>query len=310
MLNENNESDIATAPQPQPASEEATSSRRRITRRSWVIAGVCFLVAVVVVVVVVLVANLLREQAETKAEAVAAYSSLRTSHQSAISNLRNSIDSAEVVTETTVEGDVEDGSLLRELAAEIANAKAGLTDSQRKYIVPAALGSDEVDSAAAGLGLARYQAEAATKSLNEARVAVVDSASAHDARIAEEERAAKTAAAKASAGTVNFEDLSRAGNSAIGTYYRFEGRIIQDASGGTYRVNMTADPGYTRVLWKDTILVSVAGTPGTRLIEDDIISFTAASAGEQSYTTVLGATVTLPLVIADASDISVTGRAD
>jgi hypothetical protein len=310
MVNENNDSDIATEPQPHPASEEVTSSRRRITRRSWVIAGVCLLVAVVVVVVAVLVANLLREQAETKAEAVAGYSSIRTSHLSAISNLRNSIDSAEAVTNTKSEGDVEDGSLLRELTAEIGTAKAGLAESQRKYIDPADFGSDEVDAAAAGLGLARYQAEAATKSLNEARVAVVDSASAHDARVAEEERAAKTAAAKASAGTVAFEDLSRAGNSAIGTYYRFEGRIIQDAGGGTYRVNMTKDPGYTRVFWEDTILVSVTGTPGTRLIEDDIISFTAASAGEQSYTTVLGATVTLPLVIAEASDISVTGRAD
>jgi len=310
MVNENTESDIAPETQPQPESEAVTSSRRSVARRSWVIGGVCLVVVVVVVVVVVLVANLLREQAETKAEAVATYTSLRTSHQSAVSNLRSSIDNAEVVTETTGEGDVDDDSLLGALNAEIGRAKAGLVDWERKYIKPAALGSDEVDAAAAGLGLARYQAVTATKNLNQARVAVVESATAHDERIAEEERAAKTAAAKATAGTVTFEDLSRAGNSAIGTYYRFEGRIIQDAGGDTYRVNMTRDPGYTRVFWEDTILVSVAGTPGTRLIEDDIISFTAASAGEQSYTTVLGATVTLPLVIAEASDISVTGRAD
>ena len=57
-----------------------------------------------------------------------------------------------------------------------------------------------------------------------------------------------------------------------------------------------------------TLLVVVAGATPVRLLEDDIVSFVAASTGIESYTTVLGATVELPAVLAEGSDVSVTGR--
>ncbi|KZC95410.1 hypothetical protein AWH51_08245 [Clavibacter tessellarius] len=264
----------------------------------------------IAVVIAMIVISVLQERAEAKAEAVSAYTSAQTSHGSALEGLRSAIANAESLTGVTGDDEVDDVALLVELRGAVDRAQESLTETDVEYIDSAARGTEEVQAAAAELAEAQEQARGASMALNDARVAVADDVSARGERIAEEERAAKTAAAKASAGPVAFEDLSRSGNSVIGTYYRFEGRIIQDAGSGTYRVNMTKDPGYSRVFWEDTILVTVAGTPGTRLLEDDIISFTAASGGLQSYTTVLGATVSLPMVIAEAGDVSVTGRAD
>ncbi|MDO4045306.1 hypothetical protein [Clavibacter michiganensis] len=308
MVHENPEPDLAAMPD--EAGGEASPARRTIPRRTWIIVGASVLALVVIVVGALIVMNLLQEQAEAKAEAVSAYTSAQTSYGSALEGLRSALANAESLTGVTGDDEVDDVDLLVELRGEIDAAQESLTKTDVEYIDSAARSSEEVQAAAAELTSAQEQARGASKSLNDARVAVADDVSARTERLAEEQRAAKTAAAKAAAGPVGFEDLFRSGNNVIGTYYRFEGRIIQDAGSGSYRVNMTKDPGYSRVFWKDTILVSVAGTPGTRLLEDDIISFTAASGGVQSYTTVLGATVTLPLVVAQAGDISVTGRAD
>ncbi|QOD43916.1 hypothetical protein [Clavibacter zhangzhiyongii] len=308
MVHENPEPDVAALPA--EVEGEVTPARHKVSRRTWIIVGSSVLALVLLVVAALIVANLLREQAEAKAEAVSAYTSAQTSHGSALEGLRTAIANAESLTGVTGDDEVDDVDLLVELRAQVDAAQESLTGTDVEYIDSAARSREEVEAAAAELTEAQEEARGASKSVNDARVAVADDVSARTERIAEEQRAAKTAAAKAAAGPVAFEDLFRSGNSVIGTYYRFEGRIIQDAGSGSYRVNMTKDPGYSRVFWEDTILVSVAGTPGTRLLEDDIISFTAASGGVQSYTTVFGATVTLPLVIAEAGDISVTGRAD
>jgi hypothetical protein len=308
MVHENPELDVVAVPA--EAEGEVAPAPRRISRRTWIIVGSSLVALVIAVVAAIVVMNLLQEQAEAKAEAVSAYASVQTSHGSALEGLRSAIANAKSLTGVTGDDEVDDVNLLVELRGEIDTAEESLTETDLEYIDSAARSREEVQVAADELAEAQEQARGASKSLNDARVAVADDVSVRTERIAEEQRAAKTAAAKAAAGPVAFEDLSRSGNSVIGTYYRFEGRIIQDAGSGTYRVNMTKDPGYSRVFWEDTILVTVAGTPSTRLLEDDIISFTAASGGVQSYTTVFGASVTLPLVIAEATDISVTGRAD
>ena len=85
---------------------------------------------------------------------------------------------------------------------------------------------------------------------------------------------------------------------------------VSGASGTTsgYRINITADQGYSRVFWDDTVMLMVSGETPQKLLEDDIVSFTAASAGLTSYTSVLGATIELPLLTAEGSDLLVTGR--
>lgn len=125
-------------------------------------------------------------------------------------------------------------------------------------------------------------------------------------------RAAKVAAElqakKAAAQPVTYESLFRAGDEAAGSYYTFTGKIIQAVGESQYRVSITADPGYSRTFWKDPILLMLNGDPSQRLLEDDIISFTAASLGVTSYDSIFKQTIQIPLVMADAADVAVTGR--
>ncbi|MHA3685073.1 hypothetical protein ACXR2W_12555 [Leucobacter sp. HY1908] len=129
---------------------------------------------------------------------------------------------------------------------------------------------------------------------------------------AEIERKAKAEAElqakKAAAQPVTYEDLFRAGDQAAGNYYTFTGKIIQAIGDSQYRVSITADPGYSRTFWKDPILVMMNGEPSQRLLEDDIISFTAASLGVTSYESIFKQTIQIPLVAVAAADVSVTGR--
>lgn len=137
----------------------------------------------------------------------------------------------------------------------------------------------------------------------------IESAREEQARaVAEAERLAALAAKKAAAIPTTFEDLFRAGDSVMGSYFQFEGKIIQDAGSGTYRVSMTKDPGYSRVFWKDPILVSVTGEPNQRLLEDDIITFVGSSLGVQSYESIFKQSISLPLISVAGADITVTGR--
>ncbi|KUF06993.1 hypothetical protein AUL38_01400 [Leucobacter sp. G161] len=121
-------------------------------------------------------------------------------------------------------------------------------------------------------------------------------------------REAENAAKKASAKPISFEELFRAGNSLSGTYFQFEGKIIQDAGSGTYRVSITRTPGYSRDFWEDPILLVVEGDTELRLLEDDIITFVGVSAGVQSYESIFKQTIELPLIMASSEDTTVTGR--
>ncbi|MBO0982318.1 hypothetical protein [Rathayibacter sp. SD072] len=320
---------MSTDPTPDPTGEAAQvepqkPGRPRSNRRTLVISGSALLAIVLLVVGSIVVVNTIRAQEEAKAEAVASYTAVQVSHEGALSSLRNAINSAETLALTTGSDDVADAAVLADLTVEAESAKAQLEALETDEIEPDELSREDVITATDDLKGARGSVQDATSRLDEAREAVEESASIQSARVAEaaaaaaaeaariaaEKRAAETAAAKAGAQAISFEDLSRAGNSIAGNYYRFEGEIIQDAGSGTYRVNMTKDPGYSTIFWEDTILVSIVGTPGTRLLEDDIISFVAASVGVQTYTTVFGASVTLPNVLAEAGDVAVTGRSD
>lgn len=75
-------------------------------------------------------------------------------------------------------------------------------------------------------------------------------------------------------------------------------------------MNITRDPGYSRVFWEDTILVSIVGATPQRILENDIISFVAASGGLTSYESIFGQTIELHIVLADGSDVAVTGRSE
>ena len=97
---------------------------------------------------------------------------------------------------------------------------------------------------------------AQTVTLDALVAAVDDSVAAkkeadEEARIAaEKERLeAEIAQKKSAAQPIGYEDLFRAGDTLIGQYFRFEGKVVQTlgASGTTsgYRINITADQGYS-----------------------------------------------------------------
>lgn len=297
---------------------------RRFQRKTLIIAGSAFLVLLLLLIAGIVVVNVVQAENEAKAQAVDEYTTVAVSQEGAVSGLRAAINSSETALLTTGEEDVVDAALLETLSAEVGAAKSKLAAVDIERIDPQASSREDVIAATEQLKDSRVVAQDALSALSDARDKVKTSAAVQAARVAEEaaraaedaarvaaeKKAAETAAAKAGAPAIAYEDLFRAGDSVTGTYYRFEGRIIQDAGSGTYRVNMTRDPGYSIVFWDDTILLTVIGTPSQRLLEDDIVSFTAASAGVQSYTTVFGASVTLPSVVAEGGDVAVTGRAD
>ena len=142
--------------------------------------------------------------------------------------------------------------------------------------------NEEVEALTSRISNETESLRAQTVTLDALVAAVDDSVAAkkeadEEARIAaEKERLeAEIAQKKSAAQPIGYEDLFRAGDTLIGQYFRFEGKIIQTlgASGTTsgYRINITADQGYSRVFWEDTVMLMVSGETPQKLLEDDIV---------------------------------------
>lgn len=103
--------------------------------------------------------------------------------------------------------------------------------------------------------------------------------------------------------TPGYEDVARNPDDWEGKKVAFRGKVIQtmqDGNGYTLRVNVT-EGRYG--LWDDTILVSYAAKSGeARILEDDIMTFYGTMKGMYSYKSVLGATITVPLLIASYAE--------
>jgi len=102
---------------------------------------------------------------------------------------------------------------------------------------------------------------------------------------------------------VTFEDLARSTELYVNDLVYYTGEVIQVMEEhGSYamRVNVTKDDRLD--MWSDPILV-MCNCP-VRPLEQDIVEFVAKVDGRQSYQTVLGATVTLPKVTAQAFRVS------
>ena len=111
---------------------------------------------------------------------------------------------------------------------------------------------------------------------------------------AQEEAAAKEAEAHKYETGLTWEDIAREGK--IGTLGQFEGKIIQVMNGNGYTQYRVAINGNY-----DTImLVEIDDSIKTEtLLENDYIYFKGSSAGNRTYTTVLGAEMTIPAFIVD-----------
>lgn len=205
--------------------------------------------------------------------------------------------------------DIEDASLLEDLAEEYESAQNVFDQLGARTDFDLMESSvDDVNAEAVDVGGVASELSAAADDLSsaddEVRDSFDDKAEAEAAkRAAEEEKKAKE-----SATSVSYEKLFRSGNSLTGEYFKFEGEIIQDVGMGTYRVNVTKEPGYTRNFWEDTVLLTISPAPDTKLLEDDIITFIAQSEGTETYESIMGATIEVPALSADGADVKLSGQ--
>lgn len=106
-------------------------------------------------------------------------------------------------------------------------------------------------------------------------------------------------------GYYSYNDIARNPDSYYGEYAQFTGEVIQVMEGKgneiQLRVNITRGSYY----WSDTILVSYErkSSSESRILEDDIITMYGQLGGMYTYTSVMGAEVTVPLFFAEYIDI-------
>ena len=109
---------------------------------------------------------------------------------------------------------------------------------------------------------------------------------------------------KAQCQDIAYSELARNPDSYVGQQIKFTGEIIQvmeDSTGATYRINVTAgDYG----IWDDTVLVGYIYKEGqSRFLEDDIVTFYGVYGGLYTYESTMGASITIPSVIAEYIDL-------
>lgn len=101
----------------------------------------------------------------------------------------------------------------------------------------------------------------------------------------------------------SFEDVARNPDDWEGKQVEFTGEVIQvmeDAGTYTLRVNVTQ----TSWGWDDTIMVIYSSPDGaSRILEDDVVTFYGLMGGMYSYESVMGATITVPLLFASYADM-------
>lgn len=303
-----------------PASEieavfaEAQNPPRKPQKKILIIALIVALVVVGIVTTVIVLANNAQARAEAKEarqNSEEAYASALLDYAAKEQRLQSAVELAEGMLEETTEEQVFAASDLERLATQIQVAETAIDANT----FPKKDALDEVDDDELEQMIGKVEAE--TRRLGEIRGQLEEDMSGLERAIAAKAQAderkrlvEEQKARKQAAGSISYEDLFRAGDSLIGDYFNFEGKIIQAAGSGIYRVNITSEQKYSYVRWQDTVMLRVSGETEQRLLEDDIISFVAASEGLTSYTSVMGATIELPSLSADGADVKIIGRDD
>lgn len=102
----------------------------------------------------------------------------------------------------------------------------------------------------------------------------------------------------------SYEELARNPESYKGKFVCMTGEVIQvleDGSTLNLRINVT-EGTYT---WSDTVMVVYTYKTGeSRLLDDDIVTFYGLSGGTHTYTSVMGAEITVPIVYAQYIDLN------
>ena len=175
-----------------------------------------------------------------------------------------------------------------ELSRQVEKAKEYLElDENEKALVDAKI--VEVNQATEDqLAQEKAQKEAEEKAKKEA-----EEEAKRQAEEEEERQKAEAEAHKYETG-LTWEQIAREGK--VGTLGKFEGKILQVIStpaGFAYRVAINGD--YDQVMYVDDTLNMATET----LLEGDYVYFKGMSMGTTTYTTVMGANVTIPAFLVD-----------
>lgn len=295
-----------------PEQEQGASAPpRRRQKRLIIWAGASALFVAAVIASGLGIYNGVQLAKEERLTTVTEYNEAYSDYTAAISAWEAEQQSADEVRNSTqashVGEDDKSGKIFLETwDAELQNIESDVSEALTQKQLPLSATNEELQLATEALPAHTGTINMHTQLLSQAEAALKDSKRARKEIDQEAARLAKKANAKA----ISFEELFRAGDSTLGNYYTFKGKIIQATAGAQYRVSITAEQGYSRTFWKDPILVAVQGDTAQRLLEDDIISFTAVSLGVTSYESIFGASIEIPLLMAEGSDVTVTGRDD
>ena len=112
---------------------------------------------------------------------------------------------------------------------------------------------------------------------------------------------------KNSCSNYSYNEVARHPDQYVGERVHFRGEVVQvlqDGDSFELRVNVTSSGGYY-TYWSDTVYVVYTRENASegKILEDDIIDFYGEFYGEISYESVLGATITIPCVIAKYIDL-------
>lgn len=117
-----------------------------------------------------------------------------------------------------------------------------------------------------------------------------------------QELAEQEAKMKEYSGDYTFTQIARDADSFVGAKMKFKGKVLQegDLGSGIRYIRLAKDSDYDQVLFisYDQEIVEY------KILDDDIITIYGSCLGEQTYETVMGASVTLPWIHADIIDMS------
>ncbi|MDU7239554.1 hypothetical protein [Actinomyces sp.] len=279
--------------------------------------GKIFLIASGIFILVLILLALIPNSAENKAESSNArqedesrFSAKEVEYRSAIEKLEDLVGEAQALSDQTAEEQVQNTTVLDELSEAIKIARSQVEEGKTyESADPAGMTDEELSE---GLSFLAQNNSAVEKSMRDIRKATKNVEDSINTKIAMDILEKEVASQKENAQEITYEDLFRNAESIKGNYYKFRGKVIQSIaeSGGksAFRVDITEEPGYTTSFWSDTVLLGVSGKPTQRILEGDIINFVAIANETISYTTVLGAEVEIPSVIADPADITIEGH--
>ncbi|MEE1246335.1 MAG: hypothetical protein UHL70_03670 [Acutalibacteraceae bacterium] len=113
---------------------------------------------------------------------------------------------------------------------------------------------------------------------------------------------------KAQCSTIDFDTIARNPDKYKGKKYKFTGEVIQVSETsllGTTFCGLRIDVTQGEYGWEDTIYATVTIKEGEdRILEDDIITIWGTCEGNYTYTSVMGASISLPKIDVEYFEIS------